>query len=390
MTDPNTLSIRVTEQQEEVLTKLGNSIGRDSIAEVMAAGLTSGLKERLESGSNLEGSRGGEPMSPSVSGETERVEPRFEGARFYRRLEPVQGKAVPVYKGEILRVAQVEGGQCVDFNCFNLHNYRERMSVGHCRRQGFRLTEGNVIFSNPPHFRPLLLIGYMSPTVATDILGPRCHAALFELGFGLEWHTNCQDTLAEAIREYDLTPDDVHDSFNIFMNTRLDENQGWVFEHNSARTDDFVDLIACMDTLSVPIICGSGDLSFASNGFLKPIDIGIFPPTSESSRLAEQATEFFAAPASQARAAKYADTTSNELVAKPDYVPQYPRAPIGVSTYEVELPSPHVAELERMAEELSTTVEDCAHRLMLTWILKEMPQPAFAPNVGEDLVSRWE
>jgi uncharacterized protein YcgI (DUF1989 family) len=316
----------------------------------------------------------------------------FAGARFYQRLRPVEGKAVPVYRGETLRVAQVEGGQCVDFNCFNLHDYKERLSVGHCRRQGFRLTQGNVLLSNPPHFKPLLLIAYMPPTVATDILGARCHAALFERRFGLEWHTNCQDTLAEAIREYDLTPDDVHDSFNIFMNTRLDEEQGWVFEHNSASAEDYVDLMACMDTLCVPIVCGSGDLTFASNGFLKPIDIGVFPKNPSSLELGTQVTEFFAAPATQARVAARAPMeikATRELVANPNYERRYERAPIAVSEHVVDLPRRHYDALVATAASWSTTLEDAAHRVMLSWILKEVPQPAFAPGVGEDLASRW-
>ena len=39
-------------------------------------------------------------------------------------LEPVSGKALPVHKGEILRISQIEGGQCGDFNCFNLDDQR--------------------------------------------------------------------------------------------------------------------------------------------------------------------------------------------------------------------------------------------------------------------------
>ena len=40
-------------------------------------------------------------------------------------LEPGTGKAIELLKGQILRVEQVEGGQCADFNCFNLHDYKE-------------------------------------------------------------------------------------------------------------------------------------------------------------------------------------------------------------------------------------------------------------------------
>ena len=38
-------------------------------------------------------------------------------------VQPISGKATPVYKGEVLRIVQEEGGQCVDTNVFNLHDY---------------------------------------------------------------------------------------------------------------------------------------------------------------------------------------------------------------------------------------------------------------------------
>ncbi|MEI9925293.1 MAG: DUF1989 domain-containing protein [Bradyrhizobium sp.] len=45
-------------------------------------------------------------------------------------LEPGTGKAIELLKGQILRIEQVEGGQCADFNCFNLHDYKEFMHCG--------------------------------------------------------------------------------------------------------------------------------------------------------------------------------------------------------------------------------------------------------------------
>ena len=37
-------------------------------------------------------------------------------------LEPGTGKAIELLAGQILRIEQMEGGQCVDFNAFNLHD----------------------------------------------------------------------------------------------------------------------------------------------------------------------------------------------------------------------------------------------------------------------------
>jgi uncharacterized protein YcgI (DUF1989 family) len=55
-----------------------------------------------------------------------------------------------------------------------------------------------------------------------DVNYPRCSAFLFEYQFGFDGHpahSNCHDILAEAIGEWGLTPDDVHDSFNGLMHT---------------------------------------------------------------------------------------------------------------------------------------------------------------------------
>ena len=87
--------------------------------------------------------------------------------RFEIVLQPVSGKALPVYKGEVLRISQITGGQCVDFNCFNLNDYKEYMSVGHMRRESFRIAPDRFIWSNPPRYRPMMKILAMSPTCVT-------------------------------------------------------------------------------------------------------------------------------------------------------------------------------------------------------------------------------
>ena len=97
-------------------------------------------------------------------------------AIFEWTMQPGTGKAVEVRAGQILRIAQVEGEQCVDFNCFNLHDHKERMSVGHMRVQGFRPGLGHIAVSAPPRYRPMLAVLRMSDTCVTDLLGSRCDA----------------------------------------------------------------------------------------------------------------------------------------------------------------------------------------------------------------------
>ena len=33
-------------------------------------------------------------------------------------FQPVEGKAIPMQTGEVLRITQLGNGQCADFNCF--------------------------------------------------------------------------------------------------------------------------------------------------------------------------------------------------------------------------------------------------------------------------------
>jgi len=117
------------------------------------------------------------------------------------RLEPGTGKAIELRRGMILRIEQIEGGQCVDFNCFNLHDYKEFFHTGRTRHMhGVHPTKGDFLWSAPPRERPMMHI--LEDTARTnDVLYPRCSAFLYEYHYGLPVHTNCHDMQAEAQRE---------------------------------------------------------------------------------------------------------------------------------------------------------------------------------------------
>ena len=74
-------------------------------------------------------------------------------------LQPVSGKALPVLRGEVLRIIQEEGEQCVDFNAFNLHDYKEFLGVSNTRsRNAFRVKKGDIIWTVSSRDRPMFLI----------------------------------------------------------------------------------------------------------------------------------------------------------------------------------------------------------------------------------------
>jgi len=298
----------------------------------------------------------------------------FGERRFAVELAPVSGKAVALSEGEILRVSQTVGEQCVDFNAFNLQDYKEYMSTGHSRRQGFHLSKGHVLLSN--RMRPLMGIVGLSASCVTDVLAARCNAPLFERKHGVKLHTNCQDTLAAAIGEYGLTSDDVHDSFNIWMNTGWDSFGRMWSDWNSAKEGDYIDLLACRETLAVPVVCGSGDLAKTSNFGLRPIQVEIFKSTDESRNLAARLRSEHWSEVGEVRATEASQEAIRQertLSVVRDHIPEFPRFPLKMEVLRLRLPDEIYGKLRAVVTKgYATDVGDAVRKATMFWYLHEV------------------
>jgi uncharacterized protein YcgI (DUF1989 family) len=177
-------------------------------------------------------------------------------------VPPRAGKAFAVRQGQLLRIVLPEGAQVVDLNAFNLDDPRERFSSSETRQQGGHLTVGHVLVSIPPWQRPMLTI--TADTVphapntrgarSHDVLYGRCNRKLRIRRYGSDT-PGCQENIADAIEAHGLTPMDVHDPFNVFMNTGLDENDQLFFIDPDARAGDYLELRAEMNCLIAISTC---------------------------------------------------------------------------------------------------------------------------------------
>ena len=250
-------------------------------------------------------------------------------------IEPGCGKALELMRGQIVRIEQVEGAQCADFNCFNLHDYKEYMHTGRTRHMhGLHPAKGDFLWSAPPRERTMLYI--LEDTVGTnDALYPRCSAFLYEFQYGLPVHTNCHDIQAEAQREYGLTPDDVHDSLNFFMHTGIDQDGRPFIASQTAGKDDYVDLLALIDVLAVPNVCGA-DVMATSDFELKPLRLTVFESTEEDRNQVPDTPKFV-------NQRTPADFKIKEIKADrglrrdPEYRSEFTNVPIRVTEHQVPL-----------------------------------------------------
>ena len=281
-------------------------------------------------------------------------------------LQPVSGKALPVYRGEVLRIEQEVGGQCVDFNCFNLHDYKEFMHCGRTRTvHGFHPTTGDFLWSAPPRERAMLYI--LEDTVGrNDVLFPRCSAYLYESAYGYDVHTNCQDIQAEAQREYGLTPDDVHDSFNLFMCTEVDSDGAATITRQDSKPGDYVEFLALMDVLAVPNVCGA-DIMRTSNFSLKPIKIGVFTATEAEIESAPKIPVL----RSQRTPKDFRNPTirvERELRKDPAYEPEFVNVPLVAEDLAVALSAEEMALLQAVKLDLYGDDDAAALRdILFSW-----------------------
>jgi uncharacterized protein YcgI (DUF1989 family) len=290
-------------------------------------------------------------------------------------LEPGTGKAIELLRGQILRIEQVEGGQCVDFNCFNLHDYKEYMHAGRIRTlYGLHPTKGHFMWSGPPRERALIYI-LEDTAQCNDLLFPRCSAHLYESVYGFAAHTNCHDIQSEAQREYGLTPDDVHDSFNLFMHAGVNaDGKQWI-DRQKTKPGDYIDLLAMEDVLAVPNVCGS-DIMKTSNFSIKPVKLTVFKANA-ADLAAPPPVHSFASQRTPADFKVKQIKVERELRRDPSYQPEFTNVPIVHQDIPVTLSEQEYAMLEQCRQKDLYIGDDGAalRDIVFSWWAERFPTP---------------
>jgi uncharacterized protein YcgI (DUF1989 family) len=183
------------------------------------------------------------------------------------------GRSFVVKKGQRLRVA---GRTVVDFVAFNLHNLRERFDQARTKTNQVKIfiSTGDQLFSKENN--PLLTI--VEDTFKEgkhDLQKGMCSRKRFELvakglaqrkfAGGVDLNPQrpedipdhgCLENLIDAVKGYNIPPEDIPSPFNIWQTMQIDPDTGAMLDTTiRPKTEAHVDFRAEMDCLVAVSAC---------------------------------------------------------------------------------------------------------------------------------------
>ena len=160
-----------------------------------------------------------------------------------------RGKAAFASKGQVVTVINTHGQQVVDTWAFNRADPAEFMSMEHSRAHMRRLVPaiGNSLLTN--RRRPILTLIEDSSGGVHDTLIAACDRYRYELLGCKDYHDNCTDNLAAALKELGLAPPETPSPLNLFMNIPWTRAGSLSFEPPVSKPGSHVALRAEMDLI---------------------------------------------------------------------------------------------------------------------------------------------
>jgi len=190
-----------------------------------------------------------------------------------RIVEKNSGAAIEVNKGQRLRIA---GKSIVDFVAFNLHDLTERFDQARTKTNQVKIfiSTGDILYSKRNN--PMLII--VEDTFKEgrhDLQKGMCSRKRFEMvaqggskrvfAEGVDINPTkaeeipdhgCWENLSEAVKPWNISPDDVPSPFNIFQCMRIDPESGIMYDTLIRPKDEaHVDFRAEMDCLVAVSAC---------------------------------------------------------------------------------------------------------------------------------------
>jgi uncharacterized protein YcgI (DUF1989 family) len=187
-------------------------------------------------------------------------------------LKPQTGTAFELFKGQSLRVIDLEGEQVADLVAFATDKH-EWLSSGRSIDYANRiyLTTGDVLYSN----RSRAMFTILQDDVGRhDFLLTPCSRETFAIIYGqINYHPSCFENLARHLAPFGVAPDSIPTTFNIFMNVEIDAAGKMSILPPRSKAGDAITLRAEIDLIVGLAACSAEQ---SNNYKFKPIGYEIW------------------------------------------------------------------------------------------------------------------
>ena len=166
-----------------------------------------------------------------------------------------KGRALPLRKGEAVRLVNTFGSQVVDTWALAAGDLSQYMSVEHTRRMLFNLfpKQGDTLYSN--RREPMLHLEEDTSPGKHDMLFACCDKWLYKHYGSPPGHRNCRDNFIEALFEAGHDALLVPNPLNLWMNIPVSDSEKIGMEPPLIRPGDHVLLRALMDVIVIFSAC---------------------------------------------------------------------------------------------------------------------------------------
>lgn len=191
-----------------------------------------------------------------------------------KKIPEQSGTAFQLKKGEYLKVIDPKGQQVSDMVLFNANDPREKLSSGKSLdfEENIFLTTGNQLWSN--RSQPMMKI-VEDTNGRNDFLLAPCSPETFKIMYEYEgYHPSCFENLYTNLAPFGITPDQIPNAFNIFMNVQVKEDGQISVEPPLSKAGDFILFEAKMDLIVGLTACSAED---SNGGTFKPIHFEVLP-----------------------------------------------------------------------------------------------------------------
>jgi uncharacterized protein YcgI (DUF1989 family) len=183
-------------------------------------------------------------------------------------IEPRTGTSFILKKGQKLKVTDIKGEQVSDFFCYMENDPEEYLSSGRTLDYMSKifLTTGDVLYSS----RSTPMARIIEDTVGRhDFLLTPCSKDTFRIIYDdKNPHHGCEGNLLRAFKTFDILPDALPTTFNLFMNVEISATGHLTVSPPLSQAGAYI-VIEALENLIVGLTACSALQS--NNGSFKPI-----------------------------------------------------------------------------------------------------------------------